>query len=192
MKKKKKILLVDDNSINLSFLSRCINRPEFEITATENSMRALSLLKREEFDAVITDYLMPGLNGLDILKFLVKSGVKTKKVLVTGVNDIGVLKSVVNENLADLFLEKPFKKNDLFNLIRKINNDTMYHKWLAETKNLRSGLVVNNDVRDSKSRLVLSAGTKLNNKLIQSLRLFESRQHECFKINVSEKIKEIA
>jgi two-component system response regulator AtoC len=67
-KVKHKILVVDDEAIVRDFISEVLLRMGHAPLAVESGEKALEHLARNEFDMVITDYKMPGLTGLDVLR----------------------------------------------------------------------------------------------------------------------------
>jgi len=64
------LLVVDDDPANLDLLSRRLTRQGYEITTAGGGQEALDLLDQQNFDLVILDMLMPGINGLQVLKQL--------------------------------------------------------------------------------------------------------------------------
>jgi DNA-binding response OmpR family regulator len=64
------LLVVDDDPANLDLLSRRLTRQGYEITTAAGGQEALDLLNQQNFDLVILDMLMPGINGLQVLKKL--------------------------------------------------------------------------------------------------------------------------
>jgi sigma-B regulation protein RsbU (phosphoserine phosphatase) len=63
-----RILVVDDNLINRELLARHLERQGHKIRAAADGASALELLKSEEFDIMILDVMMPGMNGYQILE----------------------------------------------------------------------------------------------------------------------------
>jgi DNA-binding NtrC family response regulator len=55
-----------------------------EATVCDNATRAVELLKTESFDVILSDVVMPGKSGLELLEELKKNGVKTPIVLISG------------------------------------------------------------------------------------------------------------
>jgi len=64
------LLVVDDDPANLDLLSRRLTRQGYEITTAAGGQEALDLLNQQDFDLLILDMLMPGINGLQVLKQL--------------------------------------------------------------------------------------------------------------------------
>ena len=62
------LLVVDDDPANLDLLSRRLTRQGYEITTAAGGQEALDLLNQQDFDLLILDMLMPGINGLQVLK----------------------------------------------------------------------------------------------------------------------------
>ncbi len=63
-----RILVVDDVPTNRAVIKSLLSRPTYQITEAGDGTEALRRVRQEAFDLVILDVLMPGLNGLDVLK----------------------------------------------------------------------------------------------------------------------------
>ena len=63
-----RLLVVDDEEINLEIISEYLEGEQYELTMVENGERALAALGAQSFDAVILDRMMPGLDGLEVLR----------------------------------------------------------------------------------------------------------------------------
>ena len=61
------ILIVDDNAYNLEMLSRRLSRSGYETVAAESGYDALNHIQQQEFDVVLLDIMMPGMNGMEVL-----------------------------------------------------------------------------------------------------------------------------
>ncbi len=62
------LLVVDDNESNLDLMLRRLTREGYGVTITADGESALELIEQEEFDVVLLDVLMPGINGIEVLK----------------------------------------------------------------------------------------------------------------------------
>ena len=65
-----RLLVVDDVDDNRTILSRRFGRLGFEVIEAENGERALELIKVQSFDVVLLDIMMPGIDGLEVLRQL--------------------------------------------------------------------------------------------------------------------------
>jgi phosphoserine phosphatase RsbU/P len=64
------ILIVDDEELNRDGLSRRLQRHDYNVVSAKSGRDAIELLGNRQFDLVLLDIMMPGMNGLEVLKFL--------------------------------------------------------------------------------------------------------------------------
>jgi DNA-binding NtrC family response regulator len=110
--RKAHLLLVDDDPNTLASLSRAFRLAGHEATVCDNAGRALELLRSEPFDLILSDVVMPGKSGLELLDDLKKSGVKTPVVLISGQANIEMAVRATKLGALD-FLEKPLSTDKL-------------------------------------------------------------------------------
>jgi DNA-binding NtrC family response regulator len=110
--RKAHLLLVDDDPNTLASLSRAFRLAGHEATVCDNAGRALELLRAESFDLILSDVVMPGRNGLELLEDLKKAGVKTPIVLISGQANIEMAVKATRLGALD-FLEKPLSTDKL-------------------------------------------------------------------------------
>jgi len=185
----KKILIVDDESINLKILARCINRPGFELTTTTSSTDALNMAKNDDFDALITDYRMPRMSGIELLESVADCENIKLKIMLTAFMDPKVIMDLLNNHLADQFIHKPFSKKEINRVLMQLNDNqkkVINKQYTLKSTQLWSGLILSNDIRDSNARLLISAGTYLDNNMIVKIKNYERRQHENFTLDVEQ------
>ena len=65
-----KILIVDDNKTNLQVLSQCFNNTGHKITLALNGKEALEIIQNDNFDLIILDIMMPGINGFEVCSII--------------------------------------------------------------------------------------------------------------------------
>jgi DNA-binding NtrC family response regulator len=110
--RKAHLLLVDDDPNTLASLSRAFRLAGHEATVCDNAARAVELLKTESFDVILSDVVMPGKSGLELLEELKKNGVKTPIVLISGQANIEMAVRATKLGALD-FLEKPLSTDKL-------------------------------------------------------------------------------
>ena len=66
------LLVVDDNEMNRDMLSRRLKRQGYRVAVAEDGYQALEMIKAQQFDLVLLDIMMPGINGLEVLRDLRK------------------------------------------------------------------------------------------------------------------------
>ena len=112
MARKAHLLLVDDDHNTLASLSRAFRLAGHEATVCDNAARAVDLLRSESFDLILSDVVMPGKSGLELLADLKKAGVKTPIVLISGQANIEMAVKATKLGALD-FLEKPLSTDKL-------------------------------------------------------------------------------
>lgn len=112
MPRKAHLLLVDDDPNTLASLSRAFRLAGHEATVCDNAARAVELLRTESFDVILSDVVMPGRSGLELLEDLKKAGVKTPIVLISGQANIEMAVKATKMGALD-FLEKPISTDKL-------------------------------------------------------------------------------
>ncbi len=112
MPRKAHLLLVDDDPNTLASLSRAFRMAGHEATVCDNAARAVELLRAETFDLILSDVVMPGRSGLELLEDLKKAGVKTPIILISGQANIEMAVKATKLGALD-FLEKPLSTDKL-------------------------------------------------------------------------------
>ena len=104
-----RILVVDDNASNRDLLFRRLSHDGHQVTRADSGRRALELLEAEEFDLILLDLLMPGLNGFQVLQRL-KADERLHDIPVIMISGLQESDSVIRciEAGAEDYLPKPF------------------------------------------------------------------------------------
>jgi two-component system, NtrC family, nitrogen regulation response regulator NtrX len=110
--RKAHLLLVDDDPNTLASLSRAFRLAGHEATVCDSAARAVELIRTESFDVILSDVVMPGKSGLELLDALKKAGVKTPIVLISGQANIEMAVKATKLGALD-FLEKPLSTDKL-------------------------------------------------------------------------------
>ncbi len=83
---KKKILIIEDEKPLAHALSLKLAHEGFDIIATESGEEALQYLEKEKFDMVLTDLIIPGVDGFKILETIQEKKMKTPAIVITNLN----------------------------------------------------------------------------------------------------------
>src|SRR6202790_2080459 len=134
--RKAHLLLVDDDPNTLASLSRAFRLAGHEATVCDNAGRALDLLRTESFDLILSDVVMPGKSGLELLEDLKKAGVKTPIVLISGQANIEMAVRATKLGALD-FLEKPLTTDKL---LVTVENALRLSRLEDENRELRQRL----------------------------------------------------
>ncbi len=116
---KQTILAVDDEPHMLKLMERIITeKTPYQITTTSNSLEVPEILDKSEFDLIIMDLKMPGMDGLDLLR-LVKEKKRFEEVVI--ITAFGSLETAIEALSLGVFdyITKPFKKEQIIFTINR-------------------------------------------------------------------------
>lgn len=116
--KRYKLLIVDDDPEVRKSLRRGLRGNEFDIVEAPDGETGLTMLHAEKPDVVISDYSMPGMNGIDFLHQVRMQMPSTLRIVLTGEIDVKIAARALNEGAADRFLLKPWERVDLLGIVR--------------------------------------------------------------------------
>ena len=102
-----KILLVDDDKIIRDSLSLLFQSEGCHFTALESAEEGREALKTENYDIIISDYMLPGISGLEFLKHAQESHPDALKVFITASNSRDVFYEAIEIGVQD-FIQKPY------------------------------------------------------------------------------------
>jgi len=130
--KKYSILLVDDHRIFLEGIKNLIQQP-FEVKDTASSgNEALELIKSSEFDILITDYEMPGINGLELVKAAKAAQPEIKIIVLSMHDDPSVTKELLRVGALGYLLKNDTFKNLTEALLKVIEGKRFLSNEIAE------------------------------------------------------------
>jgi DNA-binding NtrC family response regulator len=107
MAESKKRVLIADDEIEIREILKDLLEDVVEVKCLENGAQALSELSQRTYQLLITDYNMPELNGMNLLKRLNELGVEIPVIWITGRSNPTLATDAWNEGVVD-YLEKPF------------------------------------------------------------------------------------
>ena len=111
------ILLIDDEQIALSNLSHVLEREGYTVTACKDGESGLAEMQSTEFDLVLTDLRMPGIDGMDVLRHVRETTPDVPVIMITG---HATLDSAVDAMKAGAhhYLAKPFRLAEAREVVR--------------------------------------------------------------------------
>jgi CheY-like chemotaxis protein len=116
MKPKKTILCVDDNESALSIRKIMLETRGYRVLACNSGEQALEAFRRGGIDLVLTDLIMPGVDGTKLIEEIKRVSPQTPAILISGRSKI-----YERETVADVFLPKGmYEPMDLLERIRQL------------------------------------------------------------------------
>lgn len=117
----KRILVVDDEAQIRTMLTQMLEQEGYEVQTAENGEDGFNLVRKQVFDLVITDMIMPVKDGLKFIMELIKDYPDLKILAISGGGAIKADRYLTMAGyLGDIAtLEKPFKRDRLLELVRQ-------------------------------------------------------------------------
>lgn len=107
-----RILVVDDEARICEFLSVLLRKAGYEVETHESGPAALEALEAKEFDLLITDFVMPGMNGAEVIEKARKIRPDIPAIAITGFATVDTAEETMRAG-ADNYISKPFDVNQL-------------------------------------------------------------------------------
>jgi DNA-binding NtrC family response regulator len=119
------ILLVEDESELAKTLNRHLKREGFSVVLAADGTEALqiieeSALRGTPIDLVISDVVMPNMDGIELLRWIKTKHPDVSVVLLSGFGDLSAVVDTIRPDMDDYF-QKPLTPNDMMSLIEKID-----------------------------------------------------------------------
>jgi len=117
-----KILIVDDEKIIREGIGETFEKSGlFQVFYAENGIDALKQCQDNSYDVILIDVLMPGMNGLELLKELDRKGDTSIKIILSAYDDFEYVREAMINRAID-YLRKPLYPKDIERLIMKLDN----------------------------------------------------------------------
>ena len=112
------ILVVDDEPIVGKSLQRLLSKAGYDVEAFTDSRVAVEALEKKRFDFIITDLMMDGFNGIQILEIAKEKYPDTKVIIITGFAEELTAEDALDRG-AFAFFPKPFRIEDIKQVIKQ-------------------------------------------------------------------------
>jgi DNA-binding NtrC family response regulator len=144
MAKKISILIVDDEESVRESLYSWFIEDGYRVECAENAKKALTILESDQFDIVLADIKMPGMDGLEMLRRIKAHKQDSIVIVMTAFATVDTAVKALKDGAYD-YVTKPFDPDDLTHLIR---NATMQISLSEENESLKSKVVSLEHVED--------------------------------------------
>jgi two-component system cell cycle response regulator len=162
------ILVVDDEEGIRSSLKEFLEENQFDVFTAENGQEALVTIENEKIDLVMTDLLMPRMDGIALTRTIIEMGFDIPVIIVTAYASIENAVESIKAGAAE-FVSKPFKFNHTLFIIKKVL-ETRNLQRIAEKSEYYKKLSIIDDLTD------------LNNqRYFKDMLVNESRRHGRYK-----------
>lgn len=125
------VLVVDDDLEVVWGVGKCLTRAGFAVTTCPDGAEAIEILKTHSFDVIVSDILMPRVNGLELINWVREHRPSIRVVVMTGVGSPSLRKLTLAKGVL-LYLEKPVDPAFLIQVLSSKAKDSAFWGTIDE------------------------------------------------------------
>jgi len=135
-----KILVIDDEKVMRDSCYRVLSKEDYEVETVASGEAGIKMVQKATFDLILLDIKMPGMDGLDALRFLKEQDTEIVVVIITGYPDIETAVRAIKLGAYD-YVSKPFTPDELRLVVqralekRRLRLENEYLRKQLGTKN---------------------------------------------------------
>lgn len=160
MEKEARILVVDDEERIRRLLKMYLERENYEIDEAENGEEALDMALKEEYDLIILDIMMPGMDGIEVCQELRKT--KATPVIMLTAKGEEANRVQGFEVGADDYIVKPFSPREVVLRVKALLRRSSTTKFLQTDTQSKDIIIVQNLMIDNDAHRVTVDGKEIN------------------------------
>jgi len=142
MNKQVNILIIDDEDIVLQSCRRILRSGDYDIDTVYSGEDGLAKIDNKRYDLVITDLMMPGMSGIDVLRTIKEKKPELKVVIFTGYATVETAREALKMGAFD-YIPKPFTKEEF----RDVISNAIKSNNAAETGMLDLMAIVSHELK---------------------------------------------
>lgn len=119
MNSKRIVLFIDDDQSTLSSVRRALIDEPYELITLDQPQKVLEIMAQHDISVIITDMMMPGMDGLNLLNMVKEKYPGAIRMLISGHADINGLLEAINKNIIYKFITKPVNDDDLKSIVHQ-------------------------------------------------------------------------
>lgn len=163
----KNILVIEDEQKMRNGLVEILEDEGYHAESAENGLPGIERVKKQDFDVVLTDLIMPVMGGMEVLREIKRMKPKTSVIIITAFGTIESAVEALKSGASD-YITKPFKIDEVQTKIRKVLAETEFETY---PELLGSDVIkaISNPIRKDTVKLLDKAGklkfTEIKNML---------------------------
>ena len=189
-----KILIVDDEQSMRDFLATKLKKEGHDVMTAENGAEALKAVQAEIFDLVITDDIMPGLDGIGVLKMIKEFSADTIVIMITAFATKETAVEAMKLGAYD-YITKPFKIDEIKLIIekaiekrhlrkenallrREIKSRAGFDKFIGKSESMQKIFSLIMQVADTSSTVLITGESGTGKELVAKAIHFNSSRKD--------------
>jgi len=113
-----RLLIVEDEDTLCQSLQRVFQREGYEVDIADSAESAFELLKEKSYDLIITDIILPGISGIELLARYRKANPSQKVMIITAYASFETAVEAIKAGACD-FITKPLMHDEMKRVVRK-------------------------------------------------------------------------
>lgn len=154
MNQQKRLLIIDDEEIVLKSCQRILRDSGYLIDTASNGEEGLEMLDRADYDLVVTDLMMPGMSGMDVLRTIKENRIDVTVVIFTGFATAETAREALKTGAFD-YIPKPFTPEEF----REVVSNAVNAKGDEEANMLDLMAIVSHELKSPVSVVQTTAQT---------------------------------
>lgn len=193
-----RVLFVDDEENILHSVERVFSEKDIRVLKAGSAEKALEIIKREDIAVLVSDHLMPGMKGTELLSRVKDISPDTVRILMTAYADLATAVNAINEGEVFRFVVKPWENEILERVVQEgIDRHRIVHSLRTEDESKLLSLAQTIELKDPYTRGHCDRVAKYALLIADALNMGENKKtdikygswlHDCGKIGVPEKI----
>lgn len=180
------VLVVDDDAGVLYITSKILSRHHYQVKTISSAEEALKLVQQENFDLVVSDIAMPGMNGLEFLEALKRRNPLITSVVITGSGTAAMAVRAIKSG-AQGFVPKPFTEHELIESIqiamyeaRTVRENMAMKLYMPLLEKTNSALIKAMEAKDQESHGHSQQVADLVLRIVSDMGMSEELQTQCY------------
>ena len=134
----KTILVIDDDKMILMILKQTLSKEGYRVSTAASGEEGIAMLASSNTDLVLTDYMMPGMSGIEVLNVIKQNQPLLPVIMLTGHGDVALTIKAIQLGAVD-FIEKPIHSKELIEIIKRAleiseQNKSISHPFTKDTR----------------------------------------------------------
>ena len=138
-----KLLVIDDEEAMRHMLSIILKKEGYDVSASRDAGHAVTMLENGDFDFILCDIKMPGMDGLEFLKTLKDRGLQYTVIMMSAYGTIETAIECMKLGAYD-YISKPFKSDEIILTLKKAEERERVKR---ENKRLKEETLAEYDIR---------------------------------------------
>lgn len=123
-----RILFVDDSEVTLHILALMVRNEGYEIYECHEPEKALGMVRDLDIDIVVTDWSMPGMDGLELLRLIARLRPEVVRIMLTAHATLHLAVDAMNQGHVRHFLTKPMRAAEVRNALKEAATDVQVRR----------------------------------------------------------------